>query len=145
MPCRRGPEIVGDNWSGNLLHEMFLHRRVTYRLSPWTKGELYLRFLPLVNSGCVRLLDHPQLLRELRGLERRRGWGGKDWVDHRRGQHDDLANAVAGAMVLCAERARRPAVKLWGGGGMASDECCCTPGHPPEPECPEHGYYGANA
>src|SRR4030095_2902201 len=87
-----------------------------YHLSPLSKGDLYLRLLPLINSGRVRLLDHPQLLRELRGLERRRGWGGRDRVDHRRGAHDDAANAAAGAIVLAAEGALRPPVRLWGGG-----------------------------
>jgi len=29
-------------------------------------------------STRVKLLDHPEFLRQLRGLERRRGWGGKE-------------------------------------------------------------------
>jgi hypothetical protein len=114
--AQRVAEITGDNWSGQLLRELFEQRRVAYRVSEWTKADLYLRFLPMVNSGTVRLLDHPELLRQLRGLERRRGWGGKDRVDHRRGQHDDLANAVAGACVLVAEGQQRVRVTLWGGG-----------------------------
>jgi hypothetical protein len=77
VQAQRIPEIVGDNWSGQLLRGLFQQRAITYRVCEWTKAELYLRFLPLVNSGRVRLLDHPQLLRELRGLERRRGWGGQ--------------------------------------------------------------------
>jgi hypothetical protein len=55
--------------------------------------------LPLVNSGQVVLLDDPALLRELRGLERRRGTSGRDRVDHGPGGHDDRANAAAGALV----------------------------------------------
>jgi hypothetical protein len=39
------------------------------------------------------------LLKELRGLERRRGPSGKDSLDHRSNQHDDLANSAAGALV----------------------------------------------
>jgi hypothetical protein len=114
--AQRERELVGDNWSGQLLREMIQQAsrgELTYRVCEWTKAELYLRFLPMVNAGRVRLLDHPELLRQLRGLERRRGWGGKDRVDHRRGQHDDLANACAGACVLAAEGAGVPPLKFW--------------------------------
>jgi hypothetical protein len=51
-----------------------------------------------VNARAVRLLDQPDLLRELRGLERRRGVSGRDRVDHRPGAHDDLAVAAAGVL-----------------------------------------------
>ena len=62
----------------------------------------------LVNSRVVGLLDHPQLLRELRGLERRPGAAGRDRVDHRPGAHDDLANSAAGALVLAALQLAHP-------------------------------------
>ena len=35
------------------------------------------------------------MLRELRGLERRRGPSGKDSITHRSGEHDDRANVIA--------------------------------------------------
>jgi hypothetical protein len=54
----------------------------------------------------VELLDDEHLLRELRGLERRRGSSGRDRVDHRPGSHDDRANAVAGLVDLLIPRAR---------------------------------------
>jgi hypothetical protein len=53
------------------------------------------------------LLDLPDLLRELRGLERRRGASGRDRVDHAPGAHDDWANAAAGALVAVAGAVRR--------------------------------------
>jgi hypothetical protein len=59
--------------------------------------------LPLVNSARVRLLDDAELLRELRGLERRRG-ATRDRVDHRPGAHDDRAIAVTVALVQASER-----------------------------------------
>jgi hypothetical protein len=43
----------------------------------------------------------PELLRELRGLERRSG-GARDTVDHRPGAHDDRSNEAAIALVLAA-------------------------------------------
>ena len=47
------------------------------------------------------LLENPRLLSQLRGLERKTSRIGRDVVDHTPGAHDDLANAVAGALV-CA-------------------------------------------
>lgn len=96
-------EITGDRWATGVVPEMFSAHAITYHPCELDKSQLYLQLLPLVNAGRVRLLDHPELLRQLRGLERRRGWGGRDRVDHRRGQHDDLANAAAGAIVLAAQ------------------------------------------
>jgi hypothetical protein len=58
-------------------------------------------------SGGVELLDDPKLPKELRSLERRRGPSGRDRVDHRRGEHDDRANSVAGVVSLLAT-GRRP-------------------------------------
>jgi hypothetical protein len=55
-----------------------------------------------VNAGNVELLDVPGLLRELRGLERRRGPSGRDRVDYRAGGPEDRANAVAGVCSLLA-------------------------------------------
>lgn len=75
--------------------------RVNIRLTPARpKSELYLELAVLVASGSVRLLDHPELLKQLRGLERFRG-ATRDRVDHRRGSRDDVSNAAAGALV-CA-------------------------------------------
>src|SRR5207245_2093872 len=48
--------------------------------------------------------DLPDLLRELRGLERRRGTG-RDRADHRPGAHDDVAAAVAGVVAMLAQTA----------------------------------------
>ncbi|MBX3024426.1 hypothetical protein KF840_05900 [bacterium] len=68
------------------------------------RSALYLEFLPRVLSGTVTVPHDPVLLRELRGLERKRGFGGKDRVDHRPGAHDDRANAVAMATYLAGGR-----------------------------------------
>ena len=58
--------------------------------------------LPILNSGRVELLDHPRLATQLTGLERRTARSGKDSIDHAPGGHDDVANAVAGALMLAA-------------------------------------------
>ncbi len=66
------------------------------------KSEIYQAVLPLINSSRVRLLDNHRLAQQLAGLERRTGRGGRDSIDHSRGGHDDIANAVSGALVLAA-------------------------------------------
>lgn len=83
---------MGRLFDGRRLHEA----------SPRDRSAIYHELLPLVQSHRVRLLDHPELLRELRGLERRRGASGRDRIDHALSAHDDRANAVSGAVVLAA-------------------------------------------
>ena len=50
--------------------------------------------------GAVDLLEHDRLVTQLTSLERRTARGGKDSIDHAPGAHDDVANAVAGAVVI---------------------------------------------
>jgi len=96
----------GDRYSAEFVAEHFRAHGVQYEGSELDRSEIYLEMLHLVNArGCL-LLDSPDLLRELRGLERRRGASGKDRIDHRRDGHDDRANASAGALVLAAGRRR---------------------------------------
>ena len=95
-------EVEGDRYAPGFVQEQCRANGITYRFSERDRSQLYLELLPLVNAQQVRLLDHPDLLKELRGLERRRGPSGRDKVDHRAGAHDDLANAVAGAVVLAS-------------------------------------------
>jgi hypothetical protein len=79
---------------------------IAYEPSERTKSQIYLEFLPLLNSGRVELLDNPRLISQLYALERRTSRGsGKDTIDHPPGGHDDVINAAAGALVLAAEDA----------------------------------------
>jgi hypothetical protein len=96
--------VTGDRFSGEFVVEGFRQHTLTYEPSERDRSTLYLEMLPLINAERVVLLDVPELLRELRGLERRQGFAGKDRVDHRPGAHDDAANAAAGALVLAAGR-----------------------------------------
>jgi hypothetical protein len=114
--------IHGDRFSGEFVRELFRSEGVTYTPTDRDRSQFYLALLPLVNAGRVRLLDHSDLLRELRGLERRVGKEGRDRVDHRPGAHDDVANAAAIALVLACERGRRLGQPLcWGGPVAAPD------------------------
>jgi len=100
-------ETSGDRYAPGFVSEGFRACGIAYRPSERNRSELYLELLPAVNAGRVVLLDDAELLRELRGLERRRGTSGRDRVDHGPGSHDDRANAAAGAVVAALQSARR--------------------------------------
>jgi hypothetical protein len=53
----------------------------------------------MLNSGKVELLGSRRLVAQLIGLERRVSRAGRDSIDHAPGGHDDVANAVAGALL----------------------------------------------
>ena len=100
-------EIVMDRYAGGFPVEQFASHGITVKPSERDRSAIYLDMVPLVNSGRVVLLDQPDLLRELRGLERRRGVSGRDKVDHRVGSHDDRANSAALALTLVGLHAPR--------------------------------------
>jgi hypothetical protein len=95
-------KVHGDRYAGEWPREQFLKRKVEYAPSERVKSDLYRDMLPLLNSGRVKLLDNRRLISQLHGLERRTARGGKDSIDHGPGRHDDVANAVAGALVLAS-------------------------------------------
>jgi hypothetical protein len=103
--------VVGDRYAAEWPRERFKVHGIEYRVADKTKSDLYLSLLPLLNSGRIELLDHPRLLNQLAGLERRTSRAGKDSIDHVPGGHDDIANAVAGAAVLVAQAAAHPQVR----------------------------------
>lgn len=104
----RVSSVHGDRYAGEFPRELFRKRGIEYRLSERTKSQIYSEFLPLLNSGRVELLDSPRLVGQLCALERRTSRGGRDTIDHPPNAHDDLANAVAGALVLAGQRDTRP-------------------------------------
>jgi hypothetical protein len=102
--------VTGDRYGGEWPRESFRSHGIAYDLAEKAKSDLYLELLAAVNSGTVELPDVPELLRELRGLERRRGSSGRDRVDHRPGSHDDRANAVAGLVSVLSASLCEPMV-----------------------------------
>jgi hypothetical protein len=96
-------EVHGDRYGGEWPPQAFAEVNIRYIQAEHPKSDLYLSFLPLLNSGRVELLDHPRLIHQLCSLERRTGRSGKDTIDHPKGGHDDIVNAVAGAVVLAAD------------------------------------------
>lgn len=110
-------EVTGDRYAGEWPRESFRSHGISYCVAERDKSELYLALQSPVNSAEVELPDLPELLRELRALERRRGSSGRDRVDHPRGGHDDRANAVAGVVSLLTQGRAAPLVAPVGVGG----------------------------
>jgi hypothetical protein len=98
-------KVVGDRYGGEFPREQFRKRGITYEVSQKIKSDLYVDFLPMLNSGRVTLPRSERLVRQLCSLERTTGRGtNRDRIDHPRdrGMHDDLANCVAGASTAAA-------------------------------------------
>jgi hypothetical protein len=98
--------VSGDRYAGQWPREQFLKRSVEYFPAAVPKSDLYLQLLPVINSGGCELLDDAKLVNQLCQLERRTARGGRDSIDHPRGGHDDLANAVAGVVHLVSQAHR---------------------------------------
>jgi hypothetical protein len=100
LKAYRCSAVTGDRYAGEWPRERFRVHGISYEPAEQNRSELYLAFLPILNSGRLELLDHPRMVSQFCGLERRTARSGKDTVDHAPGAHDDLANAVAGAASL---------------------------------------------
>ena len=83
---------------------------------------LDLEALPLFTSGRARMVDNRRAIYQLVSLERRTFASGRDKITHPDGAHDDLANVVAGAMVLVMTAGRPQVLRsrqlLDGGNGV---------------------------
>ena len=96
--------VRGDHYAGEWPREQFRKLGHEYVTSDETKSEIYQAWLPTINSARTQLLDHPRLVTQACGLERRTSRAGRDTIDHAPGGHDDIVNAAAGALVLAASQ-----------------------------------------
>jgi hypothetical protein len=95
--------VQGDRYAGEWPRERFAAHGIRYEPCATVKSDLYRDLLPALNARRVELLDHPRLINQLIGLERRTARGGRDSIDHAPGAHDDLANVIAGAVVAALQ------------------------------------------
>jgi len=93
---------TSDRYGGIWVSDAFQKCGIRMDMSDLSASEIYLNFAALLSSGRVELVDDEKLKLQFQCLERRTGRSGKDSVDHPPGLHDDLANAVAGAVVLAS-------------------------------------------
>ena len=101
-------EVVGDRFGSELNRELFGRHGLRYRTASKDRTELYKGLLPLLNSGTITLPRSDALVQQLVSLQRRVAASGRELIDHAKGRHDDIANAVAGAADLCSEANRMP-------------------------------------
>lgn len=124
-------EVSGDRYAGEFPREHFRKNGIGYRVSDRVRSDLYLDLLPNLNSGKVDLLDSDRLITQLVGLERRVSRGGKESIDHGPGGHDDIANAVAGAIWLCSDAKKSAAPVFSTYGRFAGNRHAATDLPPP--------------
>ncbi|MEA1649207.1 hypothetical protein UAJ10_09270 [Nitrospirillum sp. BR 11164] len=96
--------VTGDAYAGQTFRADFQDAGITYTVAGVPKSDLYDALEPRLNAGEVELLDIPTLQEQLLTLV----WRGNK-IDHQPGDHDDWANAAAGAIWLAAE-SRKPMV-----------------------------------
>jgi hypothetical protein len=130
--------VEGDRYAGEWPRERFKVHGIEYRVADMVRSELYLAFLPMLNSGRVDLLDNQRMVTQFVGLERRTSRAGKDTVDHAPGSHDDVANAVAGALVLAGKRVQRPVPIVM---PFYTGRATTVPGGPTSGPIPESTHY----
>jgi len=132
LRCYGLDSLEGDNYAAGWVRQAFDRVGVTWRLAEMDKSRAYLEVRPLFAQGRIELLDHPEMIRELKLLERRPRPGGKDLVDHPRGGHDDHANSLA---VAAAPLAGNVDGGLWWqrAGGILAIGRGLAPVPPPEP------------
>lgn len=99
-------QVSGDRYGAEWVSERFQKAGIQYRPAEKPKSDLYREFLPSVNSQSVELLDNAKMIGQLCALERRTARGGRDSIDHPPRGHDDVINAVAGAVHLVLRRSR---------------------------------------
>jgi hypothetical protein len=120
-------KVTGDRYGGEWPRERFSEHGVTYEPAASPKSDLYRDLLPGINSRKLDLLDDARLIAQLVGLERRTARGGKDSIDHAPGGHDDLANAVAGAIAALASASGYDSSLKWVLGDPITDPIIPSP------------------
>ena len=95
--------VSADQFGFSFLKELLLQRKIEVIQLAWSarsKPEIFLDLKLALAQGNLKLLDHPESLRELRLLECRRTSGGHSSISAPRG-HDDFACAIAALNHLC--------------------------------------------
>ena len=101
--------VEGDAYAGEWPVSAFRSHGIRYRPAKAAKNELYRELLPILCGGreSIELLDDSQLINQLAALERRPRSGGKDIIDHPTNGKDDVANALAVAVLASSRKKRR--------------------------------------
>lgn len=105
--------VTGDKYAAGFVLEGFRSNGIIYSYSERDRSAIYLECLPTLTSGRAKLLDNKRLVTQFAQLERRTSSSGKDRIDHPDNCHDDIANAVAGAITLAAGLSKADSWRAW--------------------------------
>jgi hypothetical protein len=120
----------GDRYAAQWCAQAFEKAGCEYKHCDLNRSGLYLNLLPHLNSKTIKLLDHPRSINQICSLERSTRRGASDSIDHPRGQHDDVANAIAGlAHLLSNDRRSKGAIGAGAGMQFYGPSWAC-PGSP---------------
>lgn len=107
--------VKGDKYGGRWPSERFAASGIGYERSKLPKNDIFREAIPIFTSRAVELLDLPELRDQLLSLKRRVTTAGQEIISRDNG-HDDLANAVVGAVLEAYEgrhkEAEQPAEPL---------------------------------
>jgi hypothetical protein len=111
-------EVYGDSYAIGFHADEWLQNTIRFKPCETSTSENYLKILPQLLAGRVRLVDNATLRNQFANLERRM-IGDHEKVSHpeHAGAHDDLSCAVAGAVVA----ANRPGAGYLESGLFADD------------------------
>jgi hypothetical protein len=87
-----------DKYAGETFIHDFGRHGIAYDVAALTASQCYEALEPHLNGARIVLLDDPELESEFLGLVWRLGK-----IDHQPGEHDDRANAAAGALLLALD------------------------------------------
>jgi hypothetical protein len=99
--------VTLDRFAPNLVADLMAREGIRATAADGDTSAAFLDMLTAINSRACTLLDHDDLLREVRALERRAVSGGRDRISHPPRQHDDVAAACAFALTAAREAATR--------------------------------------
>jgi hypothetical protein len=94
-------KVFGDNYAGELAKEPVRRVGIAYELASKHKSELYAD--PFLGMLIARKIDLPHIERAINqicSLERSVQRSGRDQITHPTHGHDDVANAIAGAVEI---------------------------------------------
>jgi hypothetical protein len=95
--------VTGDNYAGSFAQNPIREHGLGFELAKKHKSELYFDpFLPMLNSRLIDLPRNDRAINQICSLERSVQKSGRDQITHPSHGHDDIANAIAGAVDVAA-------------------------------------------
>ncbi len=91
--------VTGDHFGGDWPAERFQAHGIGYMVSKSNKNAIYRDAIPAFTSHQVELLDHQRLRHQYLTLDRHVSGAGQEMFTHPKDGHDDVANAVTGAIL----------------------------------------------